>query len=816
MLICSLACFHSIICASSSFVGKKGSRASIRHIEAGGIGYNQGYTTLELFLSPGPDLWAAMPFLDVRGHVFDNGKWAANLGAGIRKNYGSRVYGLNTYYDYRETKKFHYNQIGLGLETLGKVWDIRVNGYLPVGKKSSAPYSTKFDFFSGHFMFLSQKKQFAMKGVNAEGGFHFGKSCLFDFYTAAGPYYFEGKGRNAWGGKARICGMFKDYITLEISDSYDNVFHNRFQGQLTFSLPLGRKSCVKKNECQSCSLSYALNSRMVQPIGREEIVVVSSKKKEVIATDPITGMPLFFVFVDNTSSSAGTFESPYPTFALAQANSSSGNIIYVFPGDGTTTGMDSGIFLQANQKLWGSGVSHLTQTSQGLVLLPAQSNSSPTITNTNVDTEGNAITLAINNAISGFTITSALHDAIFGSNSGNLEVSSCTFENTSTFAIEASFSGNAGIAISNNQFLNNVNGIFLTLNGTSTLTCLDNTFSGQTSVSEAPVEISTNNNTLAAHFENNVFKDNITGSIRVHFSNVVDANINVLSNTITNNGTGAQSSLGSSFVVLSEGINGNCSIVLGENLFSNNTSNSLYMHTSGTFNTLAITSSANTMSNNGGSGLVLATPVDNLTLLATDNIITGINDNGIAIIASGSSSNGTVTINRNTIADIGNNSNGIAISQAFSNLDLTVLNNAISGCEGTALLCFSNEFTNMRANITGNAFNNCQNVGQANAASGVSLDTFVNLSSTITNNTFSNNGSPSVGVGLLTSGNPAVCLTLSGNNSNIDPSYSLNNPGSGIFNLSPCNVDSANVGTIQTSGTIDPVQSCSNPISCPP
>ena len=136
--------------------------------------------------------------------------------------------------------------------------------------------------------------------------------------------------------------------------------------------------------------------------------------------------PYFFVFVDNTSSSNGTYESPYHSLAQAQDNSSPNDIIYVFPGDGTTTGMDSGISLQANQKFWGSGISHSIQTSEGTISIPAQSSSSPTITNTNIDTDGNAITLATNNAISGFTITSAINDAIYGTDPQSLEVSSCT------------------------------------------------------------------------------------------------------------------------------------------------------------------------------------------------------------------------------------------------------------------------------------------------------------------------------------------------------------------------------------------------------
>ena len=809
--------------------GKKHCRAAIRHIESGGIGYDNGYTTFEAFLSSDPNQWKVTPFFDARSHIFDNGKWAANAGVGLRALWGNRVYGINTYYDYRNAGHFNSNQLGAGLETLGELFDFRINGYLPLGAKISSPYDPIFGTFSDHYMLVSQKIQSAMKGANAEFGFHFGKSKSFDFYAAAGSYYFIGeKSPATWGGKARIAGIFKDILTLEISDSYDRTFHNKFQGQISLSFSFGPKSKLKK-QGRACKVANTLNDRMLQPVDRQEIIVINNTRKNSVAIDPATGLPYFFVFVDNTSSSEGTYESPYPTLIQAQDNSSPNDILYVFPGDGTTTGMDSGIALQASQKFWGSGTSHPIQTSVGTISIPAQSNSSPTITNTNIHTEGNAITLATNNAISGFTITSAITDAIFGADPQNLEISSCTIENTTRFAIETSFSGDASISITNNQFLNNTNGVILALDGTSTVVCSDNTFQGQTSMSSFPLQISADSNIFAAYIENNIFTYNTTGSIIVNLTNVINADLIVSNNTITNNGTGALGiNSGSSFTIIPTGTTDHCSIVLNGNTFSDNTltpdypPNSLYLNSSGAFTALEITASTNTMSNNGGSALVLATPVDTLTLLATDNTITGCKGHGIAINAAMSTTTtGTITINNNTITEIGEMeiaiSNAIAIAQAFSNLDLTILNNQIDRCIGSGILCFSTEFTNMTANITDNKISNCQNEGAGNAASGISLDTYVNLTATVANNTLSDNLSPGVAVGFYTSGDPNVCLTLTGNNSNVNPSYSLTNPETGAFNLSPCDarIPPVNTGSFTIVGTISRVQSCPEGTVCP-
>lgn len=793
--------------------GKKQYRTTLRHIESGGIGYNDGYTTLEVFAASDPGQWTIIPFFNGKGHVFNNGKWAANVGAGLRTLLGNRAYGINGYYDYRNARRFNSNQIGIGLETLGELFDFRINGYLPIGAKISSPYDPLFKTFSGNNMLISQKYQSAMKGADVEFGFHIGKTKFCDFYAAAGPYYFNGKvDPITWGGKARISGRFKDILTLEISDSYDKTFHNKFQGQISLTFSFGPKSKVKPYG-RTCKKANALNDRMLQPVSRQEIIVINKPTKNTVAIDPSTGLPYFFVFVNNTSSSDGTYENPYHNLAQAQNNSSPNNILYVFPGDGTSRGMDSGITLKANQKFWGSGISHSLQTSQGIISIPAQSSSFPIITNTNFDTEGNAVTLAVNNAISGFIISSAINDAVYGTDPQSLEVSCCTFENTSTYPIEAIFSGNASVSLTNNRFLNNVNGVVLTLNGTSTIACSNNTFEGQTSVSSVPLEIIANNNTFAIHIENNLFNSNTTGSVRFNLNDVVDADISLLNNTITNNATGSQSNLGSSCVILPDGTINHCSITLMGNTFSGNTSNCLYMHTAGAMTTLAVTASTNIVSDNEGSALVLATPVNNLTLVATHNTITGSNDNGIAVISSTASSTGNITINNNTITDIGNSSNGIAINQDFSTLSLTILNNVINGCEGTGIISYApTGIDTWTLNVSGNTINNCENLS-SNAASGIDIEQYTNLTALISNNTLSGNAGVSVFVD-STLPTPTACLTLTGNDSTTD--YLLNNPGDGIFNLSPCNVDSVNVGTINTSGTINMVQSCADTTPCPP
>lgn len=369
-----------------------------------GIGFDKNYTSLEVFLST-PNLMKCwiLPFFDLRAHRFSGGNYAANAGIGSRFLLSDDCHALggNVYYDYRHTSRNNYNQIGLGIEYLNPRWDLRANGYFPVGRKQSSHFDTQFAEFSGNNFFIRSKRQFALTGGNIEAGWHFFQWGKLDLYAAAGPYFFKGNiGHSAIGGKARLAIRYGQYASIEASDSYDKVFKNRLQGQFSITFPFGpviKPHRMSTNCC--CDDQLLLQQWIYDAPQRQEIVVIDTKKKKSLAIDSATGEPFNFIFVNNTSSSNGTFESPYPTLAQAQAASMPGDIIYVFQGDGTTTGMNTGIVLQNEQRFLGSGVAHGFQTQLGFVEIPAQTVSLPNITNV-----GTVVTLALNNEVSGFKI----------------------------------------------------------------------------------------------------------------------------------------------------------------------------------------------------------------------------------------------------------------------------------------------------------------------------------------------------------------------------------------------------------------------------
>ena len=131
-------------------------------------------------------------------------------------------------------------------------------------------------------------------------------------------------------------------------------------------------------------------------------MVLKKAKKERVAKDENEN-PLRFLFVNNLSGSDGTFEDPFPTLAEAQAQSQSGDFIYVFPGDGTTQGMNSGFIMQPRQTLAGSGTALPVATSEGMIIVPSLTPTNPTLTNP----MGDGVTLANHCAISGINVAQA-------------------------------------------------------------------------------------------------------------------------------------------------------------------------------------------------------------------------------------------------------------------------------------------------------------------------------------------------------------------------------------------------------------------------
>ncbi len=239
--------------------------ATFRSLFGDGIGFDRGYTSLDLFLSGEIKHYWRL-FTDFRGHLFENSRWAANAGLGVRRKGAVRnlIAGANLYYDYRETKHKSFNQIAGGLELLGSLWDFRLNGYLPIDASHS------FDRDEGH-----KRHVVALGGGNIEIERMLWWSRNLDISAAISGYYLHGSdSKNAGGGVFRIAAHATPYMIFRGQISYDNLFHLRGSGEIALTYPFGGKKNSNKPKH-----GIIVEEQMRRSPERFEIISVYETKK---------------------------------------------------------------------------------------------------------------------------------------------------------------------------------------------------------------------------------------------------------------------------------------------------------------------------------------------------------------------------------------------------------------------------------------------------------------------------------------------------------------------------------------------------------
>lgn len=256
------------------------SQVYLGHTEGRWLDYDQGYTTIGLFSNlPFFRNTQFLTFVDLRGHFFNDGKKAANIGAGVRYlTNNNRVFGINAFYDYREAYwNKNFNQVGVGLEMLSDSWDVRLNGYFPLGKKFGHSHAHHFRYPGGFFATVREKRE-AMAGGDVEIGKWIrrkGPCDFFDLYAAFGTYfYFPKEHKDVYGGEIRLLSNLGRYVTLEAKGGYDNVFHGVGLGRIILSLPLDLLFGSKKCGCED----FCCTTITCQPVYRQEIIALSNKK----------------------------------------------------------------------------------------------------------------------------------------------------------------------------------------------------------------------------------------------------------------------------------------------------------------------------------------------------------------------------------------------------------------------------------------------------------------------------------------------------------------------------------------------------------
>jgi|GEM_PF-2213619 len=229
------------------------------------VGVDAGYGNVGFFLAPSQCCFAGQPFVDLNAYwLDDHNRRAASGGLGYRwldSNY--RMWGANVYYDYREAYHGGFNQWGLGLESLGPCWDVRLNGYLPLSGTRKASHAHIYEAIDG--LYSVRQHEFSYGGVDLEIGKSLWDCDSFSFYGALGPYFYhKNHYDNFFGGQIRGVLSWREWLTFEVRGTYDERYNARLQGMINLFVPLDCFMCWNRCKSKSDCIDWMLTQSTVR------------------------------------------------------------------------------------------------------------------------------------------------------------------------------------------------------------------------------------------------------------------------------------------------------------------------------------------------------------------------------------------------------------------------------------------------------------------------------------------------------------------------------------------------------------------------
>ncbi len=800
-----------------------GSRVSLGYRAPEGFGYDHGYTTLSTFISPSGTR-TFLPYLDLRGHVFNDGRLAANAGLGGRYAFNQVILGLMAYYDYRDSKQLSsQNQMSGGFELLSKWADLRINGYAPIGRTTGKECPC-FDSFTCHTAIARQVVTASLAHTDAEIGFYLpGPAKYVDLYFAAGPYYiFEKHVAGAslggeWGGRARISLKAYDGITIGGDVTYDPIFNTKIQGWITLSYPLGPATLrrfgarLEKQYPAPCDEIARQFARMTQPVYRNEIIPLENKTN---LFDLNCNSKIYFVNNSNCLPGSGTFEQPFNHLSFAEGTAHEGDIIYVFPGDKTPRGMDCGFIMKDRQRLISSAACFELCN---ICIPPCTPNCSPILSNSKRLSEisGEQASTIINtascNEIAGFTLdgSSLINNqndtnviGILVNRGKNICIRDNCFNQlqlgiTSTITSNISSAKQGAVTILNNHFhnfelptnLTSLVGVFFSGLNQADLSicnnCFDSFFSNN-SLFGIKVESADNSNLNLTNncFSNFSSSESLTGvDITSKNSKIVICQNELVDFSIEAQGADIMPSIAG---ITHEGLN--TTLLLQNNILKNFSISSTATNNSlPTIQSILMSETFSTvcLKNN----LVINTTISSTAANQSDSQY-----HGISLEGSGSSfvacNNAIHNLNITSSSDIDSH-NVIGMLFGVENSTFALTNNSITNFEifssGTTsatinLYAIDGQGSNERVSLCNNTISNISSFASSVEMRGIR---FTGATSTLflrnqTIDAFSASSMPDLAAMELTVGNSTLCIE---NNAFFDPFFFINNNGTSCLRL---------------------------------
>ncbi|MEO1620541.1 MAG: right-handed parallel beta-helix repeat-containing protein [Cyanobacteria bacterium J06632_3] len=398
--------------------------------------------------------------------------------------------------DSRSTEASTFYQLAAGYERIAKDWELRLNGYLPIGDTTRTIQDINTDTgiqsssgFEGNQLMLSAvgERQRILQQENALGGFDVEIGTqLDDWYGGelmgyVGAYLLSGK-ESSLGGQARLMANFESNFNAGLSYQYDDIFGSSIGFSISATLPGTRFHNDGEHDFQE---ENEVVIRLRDPIVRRPNVAVNVvDDSEIISLDQTEALrnpeeeeEYRFVHVDlagGTGTGDGTYENPFGAVedAIALINGdadtySDGNTIVYVDGESAPTATIPGFTIPDQVRVLSQGpeqiiagmtfpgfpststrlpfsdvqnfnVSSDAPNANGITVSLPDSNDGvfPTITG---GADADLVTLGNNTVLSGFEISSAANHGVTGSNIDNVELRNNLIENA----------GGSGIALEN-------------------------------------------------------------------------------------------------------------------------------------------------------------------------------------------------------------------------------------------------------------------------------------------------------------------------------------------------------------------------------
>ncbi|NEQ97849.1 MAG: right-handed parallel beta-helix repeat-containing protein [Cyanothece sp. SIO2G6] len=329
-------------------------RFSAGHTASGA--YTNGLTRLAGWIPLRQREGENVTFAEPRFNVDNEGHVGGTVLIGHREydNDTDRLWAGYLAWDIRETQERTFNQLGLGLETLGDTWDVHLNGYIPLGDRNATLEDTSFSSgltssttFEDNLLVLSERQSETriLREDVSLGGFDIGTTVELadwndengDLRALASLYYLGGPGiDDDLGWRLGLELRPIEQIVMGVSVQDDEIFGTNVLASINVNLIRVRP---KDDVLDEFEAEFEVVERLGEPIRRNPTIAVATNTDvETTVTEVIEPLfnpqngrdgnpgPYRFIHVSlgaNTNGD-GTFENPYnnidDAIADAEAN----------------------------------------------------------------------------------------------------------------------------------------------------------------------------------------------------------------------------------------------------------------------------------------------------------------------------------------------------------------------------------------------------------------------------------------------------------------------------------------------------------------